>query len=271
MKSSIKHSLRSLAEASGFDVRKTSVYTSPKLRHHLLFSRLQIDLVVDVGANTGQFARQCRAAGYQGEIISFEPSATAHASLLRSAAADPLWNVAGRMALGAADGEIEINIAANSYSSSILPMLHTHLSAAPASRYLHKEKVPLHRLDDVLVPLTRHIPDCHIPDRHIFLKLDVQGYEPHVLAGAPQLLAHTSAVQLEMSLLPLYEGEVLMPEICARMTADSFDLWDLEPSFRDPTTGRLLQVDGIFTRPFSDLPILEKPASPRQTRTKEPA
>jgi FkbM family methyltransferase len=276
MKSSIKHTLRSLAEASGFDVRKTSVYTSPKLRHRLLFSQLQIDLVVDVGANTGQFARQCRAAGYQGEIISFEPSAAAHASLLRSAAADPLWNVAGRMALGAADGETEINIAANSYSSSILPMLHTHLSAAPASRYLHKEKVPLRRLDDVLVPLTRHIPDPHIPDRqipdrHIFLKLDVQGYEPHVLAGAPQLLAHTSAVQLEMSLLPLYEGEALMPEICARMSADNFDLWDFEPSFRDPTNGRLLQVDGIFTRSSSDLALLEKPASPRQTRTKEPA
>jgi FkbM family methyltransferase len=266
MKSSIKHSLRSLAEASGFDVKKTSVYTSPKLRHRLLFSQLQIDLVVDVGANTGQFARQCREAGYQGEIISFEPSATAHASLLRSAGADPLWNVAGRMALGAADGEIEINIAANSYSSSILPMLHTHLSAAPASRYLHTEKVPLRRLDDVLIPLTRHIPD-----RHIFLKLDVQGYEPQVLAGAPQLLAHTSAVQLEMSLLPLYEGEVLMPEISARMTADNFALWDLEPSFRDPTNGRLLQVDGIFTRSSSHLPLREKPASPRQTRAKQPA
>jgi FkbM family methyltransferase len=266
MKPSIKHTLRSVAEASGFDVRKTSVYTSPKLRHHLLFSQLHIDLVVDVGANTGQFARQCRAAGYQGEIISFEPSATAHASLLRSAAADPLWKVAGRMALGAADGEIEINIAANSYSSSILPMLHTHLSAAPASRYLHTEKVPLRRLDDVLAPLTRHIPD-----RQIFLKLDVQGYEPQVLAGAPQLLAHTSAVQLEMSLLPLYEGEVLMPEICARMTADSFALWDLEPSFRDPTNGRLLQVDGIFTRSSSPLPLLEKRATPRQTRAKQPA
>jgi FkbM family methyltransferase len=238
MKSSIKDALRSLAEAAGFEVRKTSVYTSPKLRHHLLFTQLQIDLVVDVGANTGQFAHQCRAGGYNGEIISFEPSAAAHASLLQSAKADPLWNVADRMALGAADGEIEINIAANSYSSSILPMLDSHLSAAPASRYLHKEKVPIRRLDEVLVPA----------NRNIFLKLDVQGYESQVLAGATQLLAHTLAVQLEMSLLPLYEGEVLMPGICATMTGSGFELWDFEPSFRDSTTGRLLQIDGIFTR-----------------------
>jgi FkbM family methyltransferase len=242
MKSSFKDALRSLAEASGFEVRKTNVYTSPKLRHHLLFSQLQIDLVVDVGANTGQFAHQCRAAGYKSEIISFEPSAAAHASLLQCAEADPLWNVADRMALGAADGEIEINIAANSYSSSILPMLDSHLSAAPASQYLHKEKVPIRRLDDVLVPT----------NRRIFLKLDVQGYESQVLAGATQILAHTLAVQLEMSLVPLYEGEVLMPGICATMTDIGFELWDFEPSFRDPATGRLLQIDGIFTRPSFD-------------------
>jgi FkbM family methyltransferase len=253
MRSSIKEVLRSLAEASGFQVRKTSVYTSPKLRHHLLFSQLQIDLVVDVGANTGQFAHQCRAAGYKGEIISFEPSAAAHASLLQSAASDPLWNVADRMALGAADGKIEINIAANSYSSSILPMLDSHLSAAPASRYLHKEKVPIRRLDDVLRPA----------GRNIFLKLDVQGYESQVLAGATQLLAHTLAVQLEMSLVPLYEGEVLMPGICAAMTGSGFELWDFEPSFRNPTTGRLLQIDGIFTRPsFDRSPAHAQPASP---------
>ena len=238
----LKHTLRSLAEASGLEIRKTSVYTSQKLRRHLLLSQLQIDLVVDVGANTGQFAHQCRAAGYQGEILSFEPSAAAHAGLLQSAAADPLWNVADRMALGAADGEIEINIAANSFSSSILPMLDSHLSAAPASCYLHKEKVPLRRLDDVLVP----------GGRNIFLKLDVQGYEPQVLAGATQLLAHTLAMQLEMSLVPLYEGELLMPEICAAMTGSGFELWDFEPSFRNPITGRLLQIDGIFTRPSLD-------------------
>jgi hypothetical protein len=123
-------------------------------------------------------------------------------------------------------------------------MLDTHLSAAPESRYLHKESVPVRRLDDILPP-----PDS---TRRIFLKLDVQGYEPQVLAGATRLLTHTLAVQLEMSLIPLYRGEVLMPEISARMKDTGFELWDLEPSFRDPTTGRLLQVDGIFTRPSLD-------------------
>jgi FkbM family methyltransferase len=243
MNTHLKDTLRSLAEATGLELRKTSVYTSQKLRHQLLFSQLPIDLVLDVGANTGQFVHQCRAAGYKGEIISFEPSAAAHAGLLQSAAPDPFWTVADRMALGAKTGEVEINIAANSYSSSILPMLDSHLAAAPHSAYLQKEKVPLRRLDDIVPSNT--------PGRHIFLKLDVQGYESHVLAGATQLLNHTLALQLEMSLLPLYEGETLMPQMHAAMTAKGFDLWDLEPSFRDPATGRLLQIDAIFLQSAS--------------------
>jgi FkbM family methyltransferase len=255
MNTHLKDTLRSLAEATGLEIRKTSVYTSQKLRHQLLFSQLPIDLVVDAGANTGQFVHQCRAAGYKGEIISFEPSAAAHASLLQSAAPDPLWTVADRMALGATTGEVEINIAANSYSSSILPMLDSHLAAAPNSAYLQKEKVPLRRLDDILADLLADHPADHLaataPSRCVFLKLDVQGYESQVLAGAAQLLNYTLAVQLEMSLLPLYQGETIMPQMHAAMTTKGFDLWDLEPSFRDPKTGRLLQIDAIFLQSAS--------------------
>jgi FkbM family methyltransferase len=251
MKSSLKNALRSITEATGHEVKKISVYTSPKLRLRLLFSQLHIDLVLDVGANTGQFARQCRAAGYRGKILSFEPSASAHVELLHSAASDSLWTVADRMALGATNGEIEINIALNSYSSSILPMLDAHLSAAPNSAYLQKEKVPLRRLDDALADLLA----ATTPGHTIFLKLDVQGYESHVLAGASQLLANTVALQLEMSLLPLYAGETLMPQMQANLITKGFELWDFEPSFRDPATGRLLQVDGIFLRQPSGTPL----------------
>jgi FkbM family methyltransferase len=240
MTQSLSHSVRSAVEATGYQIRKTSVYSSQKLRYSKLFSLLGIDLLIDVGANAGQFATLCRAHGYQGSILSFEPSSAAHRELLKAAVSDPFWTVADRMALGAVSGEVEINIAANSFSSSILPMLDSHLSAAPESQYIQREMVPVRRLDDVL---PEDAESCKI-----FLKLDVQGYEPQVLSGAAHTLTQTSAVQLEMSLLPLYEGEQLLPQMSAAMKARGFDLWDLEPSFRDTSTGRLLQVDGIFTR-----------------------
>jgi len=236
----IKDTIRSIVEAAGLEIHKTSVYSSQKLRYRRLFFLLKVDLILDVGANTGQFGELCRSLGYKGHILSFEPSFTAHQKLLLNTAADPLWTVAERMALGAASGEAEINIAANSFSSSILPMLDSHLSAAPHSGYVHQEKVPIRRLDDVVTPSFR--------DSRVFLKIDVQGFERQVLSGAPETLARALAVQLEMSLLPLYQGEALMPEICAEMSDGGFDLWDTEPSFRDPASGRLLQVDGVFVR-----------------------
>ena len=62
---------------------------------------------------------------------------------------DPLWDVYPRCAIGDHNGEVEINIAGNSESSSILPMLESHRSAAPDSAYQGKEIVPIKTLDDV--------------------------------------------------------------------------------------------------------------------------
>jgi hypothetical protein len=80
------------------------------------------------------------------------------------------------------------------------------------------------------------------------LKIDVQGYEKQVLEGAPRVLGSCRAVIAEMSLLPLYEGQVLAKELWNQLTEQGFEPWSLEPGFRHPATGRMLQLDGIFVR-----------------------
>ena len=137
-------------------------------------------------------------------------------------------------------------------SSSVLPMLDTHLTAAPGAAYVADETVPLHRLDEILpslVPLT---------GRRCFLKMDVQGFERAVLDGAAGVLSGDSVlgVQAEMSLVPLYEGAMLWRETVDRMATEGFDLASLVPGFSDPASGRLLQADGVFVRPglFADEP-----------------
>lgn len=112
--------------------------------------RFGCDLVLDVGANTGQYAARLRELGYGGKILSFEPLPDAHAQLLARAAADPLWEVHPRCALGAAAGTGALNVAGNSVSSSLLPMLDLHAAAAPRSIYIGQVETPVTTLDALL-------------------------------------------------------------------------------------------------------------------------
>jgi FkbM family methyltransferase len=147
----IKDAVRGLIRNFGYDVRRYRPQDDPSRRFQLSLQRRGVTVVLDVGANIGQFARAIRKAGYRARIISFEPLSVAHAKLLVSAQRDPLWDVAPRCALGASHGELQINIATNSQSSSILNMLERHISADPGSGTLGQEAVTMTTLDSFLV------------------------------------------------------------------------------------------------------------------------
>ncbi|MDA8893893.1 hypothetical protein N9I93_00205 [Amylibacter sp.] len=82
------------------------------------------------------FGSSIRAFGFEGSIISFEPLPDAHILLQKAAASDALWTVAERMAIGDSEGDVTINVSKNSVSSSILPILNSHVEAANESAYV---------------------------------------------------------------------------------------------------------------------------------------
>jgi hypothetical protein len=82
----------------------------------------------------------------------------------------------------------------------------------------------------------------------VYLKIDTQGFESKVIAGAEQVLSRIDTIQLEMSLVPLYEGELLFDEMCRLMMNKGYSLVSAEAGFSDETSGQLLQMDGIFHR-----------------------
>jgi hypothetical protein len=145
------------------------------------------------------------------------------------------------MAIGARSGEIEINIAENSVSSSVLGMLDLHVNAAPESRYIGKESVRVQTLDDAVAG---HIEGGCKP----FLKIDTQGYEWEVLEGAAATLARACGIMCELSLSPLYDQQRSWKDVVARVEGAGFALWSLDRGFTDPATYRVLQADAVFFR-----------------------
>lgn len=232
---------RAICRKLGIEIKRYQPGSSYWSSIEQMLNNQEINLVLDVGANIGQFAGTLRQSGYPNRIISFEPQLAAYQQLLRNSASDPHWTVAPRMAIGDIDGEISLNISENSVSSSITDMLDAHLEAAPGSRYIGRENVPIFRLDTLaqsLIPFSTRT----------FLKIDTQGYESQVLAGASRLMPSLCGLQLELSLVPLYSGTGLFIETIQSLKMMGFELYGLYDAFSHPETGRMLQVDGVFFR-----------------------
>lgn len=235
--------IRQPLRAVGMDLIRWSPESSLEAALARMLRFHNVDTVLDVGANEGQYALSVRRLGYCGHIISFEPLTVPYQRLEKCAANDPSWTVAPRMALGDHEGEVSMNVASNGgASSSVFRMLETHERAAPDVRYIGSEVVKISRLDYVIGKLLKS------DKGNIFLKVDVQGYELQVLDGATALLDHVVGAQLEVSTVRLYEGQPTLPKVSEYMTSRGFEIWGIIPGFTDNLSGRMLQADVIFFR-----------------------
>jgi FkbM family methyltransferase len=235
-RTAVKNGMRKLGYiASQYDHRR-----DPLAVRKRFFETYGINLVLDVGANSGQFAQQLIESGYAGEIVSFEPLSSAFEKLSETAQKHSNWH-AVHCALGHEEGSAEINVAGNSWSSSLLAMLPAHVESAPHSAYVTKETVQIRTLD-ALYPRYSSIGS------RAFLKIDTQGYTMKVLEGGIHTLEAITGLQVEMSLVPLYDGEPLIGEMVSFLQDKGFTLVFVVPGFIDNSTGQQLQVDGVFFR-----------------------
>lgn len=206
-----------------------------------ILSHEAVDAVLDVGANAGQYGLSLRREGYAGPILSFEPLPGAHAALAAAAAGDPAWRVAPPMALGEVAGEVVIERSAESDMSSILPQSPLLQALSPSSAVIERLAVPCARLDELgelLDPAWRRL----------HLKIDVQGFEPHVLSGAEQLLPRIATIQLELALQPVYAGEVDWRVMVDRLQELGFRPALVLPGYFERKLARMLQLDMVFAR-----------------------
>lgn len=228
----MKQLAKSILRRFGLTIIRTSEWAQ-------IFKTLEIENVFDVGANKGQYGEAILNGGYSGNIVSFEPISEAHTELSKISKKYENWLVHPRCAIGDSSKTVSLNISKNSYSSSLLPMLPSHLAAAPSSIYVGQEEVEMITLDSL-------IEDYQYENKRNFLKIDVQGAEKLVLDGATQFMKSTHGIQVEVSSIPLYEGEASFDLLNQMLNESGFFLWDIKPEFRHPKTGQLLQFDAFF-------------------------
>ena len=237
----VKQLIKNIFNSVGLEVQRNQPLNEAGTQIYQAIKKINTDIILDVGANTGQFSLEIRKKGYNGKIVSFEPLLSARKKLIEYSLKDKNWLIHDQAAIGDHNGFIDINISKNSVSSSILPMMSSHSDAEGNSVYIGSERTAIITLDSV--------EDAYLNDSsNCFIKIDTQGYESQVLDGAINTLKKAKGILCELSLVPLYEGQHLWKEIIERFEKEGFVLWSLHKAFTDKRNGRTLQMDAVFLR-----------------------
>jgi len=202
----------------------------------------KIDLVIDVGANVGQFGQSLREGGYKGRIVSFEPIESAFRELSKKASADANWQ-AFHCGLGAAHGEAIIHVSELTVCSSILDL--TSVASLHDSRVAvtRTEKIEIRTLDEVAASLSGRI----------LLKIDTQGYEKQVIEGGPQTIARVKGILMELPVIHVYQGEWQFHEAAKYMADLGFVPAQIQPvGYHGKDNVSVVDVDCLF-RPLSEI------------------
>jgi FkbM family methyltransferase len=202
-----------------------------------LLKRQRVNVFLDVGANKGFFAKHLRQCGYQGHIFSFEPIKSDCDHIRKLAAGDDKWMVLEH-ALGSEEKSRQFNVSTISGQT----VLSSFLDRKGGSSDTVPVSVQIKRLDEVLPKLIEAIQAPRI-----FLKMDTQGFDDHVVDGATGCLDLILGLQSEVSVVPLYEGAIAYTDALSRYQTLGFDLIDLFVVNRT-TDGRILEYDCLMRR-----------------------
>ena len=200
-----------------------------------LLQQLQIDCVLDVGANRGQFAQELRKIGYQGRIVSFEPLRAEFQTMSKLMQGDKNW-LGFNMAMGDADEQKDIIISGNTlYTSFLEPAFET--------QHIESQNVQVRRLDTFLPEV---LPELQAS--RVFLKMDTQGYDLRVFAGASGVKGCIRGIESELSIQPIYQDMPHYLEALRVYEAAGFELFNLSVVNRIESGG-LLELNCFMRRP----------------------
>ena len=230
---------RRLAYLFGYDLIRLKKTKHLSAEHHLrlLTEGLAVDAILDVGANTGQFATLVRSLGYQGYIFSFEPIPELYELLCGKAKTDNKWFVYP-VALGSSDGNEDLLVTRDSAFSSFYQPSTYALNRWELAKIESRITVDVKRLD------TFHAEVLSEFDTHrMFLKMDTQGHDLEVFKGATGVLPKLVGLQSELQVIPAYEQVAGYLSVLDAYSQAGFALTGLYPISRDKETLAVIEFD----------------------------
>jgi FkbM family methyltransferase len=239
----VKQSVLRVSRSLGYDIVPLREMKERDLALHLreLLRRLDIDCVLDVGANAGQYGDFLRnKVFYDGPIVSFEPVARHVQALRERSGGDSDWHVEG-YALGSREGSLPINVmVSDQFSSFLEPEPEAVSEFAHLNTPCHSETVKVRTLDAVLPALQQRLGF-----QRPYLKIDTQGFDIEVLRGAGSSLPHIKALQTEASVIGIYKGMPPYMETIRYLDERGFDITGIYPVSRDSAL-RLVEFDCVM-------------------------
>ena len=223
-----------------FNLQLNKITLSNNFYYHIVktLEFYDIDLVIDIGANEGQFAKKIIEYGYKNEIISFEPMKSAFIELEKNSKKLTQWKTVN-LGFGKENSFEFLNISKNSVSSSILQVLKTSTDVEPDTKFISKEKIEL-------ITLNQYLSNNEYKDKNIFVKIDTQGFEKNIILGAEKVKDKIKGFLVELSIVKLYSSTEPFSEMIDFLNKLGFELWSIERGFSNKKTGQTLQVDAIF-------------------------
>jgi FkbM family methyltransferase len=209
----------------------------PGAEHRFVLSK-ELNTIVDIGANKGQFALACIEWAPNATVISFEPLPGPSQVFTRLFKHNQNVQL-HKFAIGPKHDKVVMHVSAREDSSSLLPIGVQQITAFPGTHESYQSYIEL-------APLSAFMNSGSIK-APAFLKIDVQGYEMEVLIGCQSLLENFNFIYCECSFIELYSGQKLVGDIIKWLENINFSIVGVFNVSYDKL-GMPIQGDFLFER-----------------------
>ncbi len=234
----IKRIISSLLSIFGYQVKRIDKSLDKELGNWEWFKKYPISTIIDIGANEGQFASEILKIFPAAEIYCFEPLPGVFEKLKLNFIGHGNMHFHN---IGLGEKEEEIEIFENEYSpsSSLMEMLDLHKKNFNFAVKSEPKIISLQRLDNFY---------SEIKKGSLLIKIDVQGYEMHVIRGGEEMIKQADLIIIETTFQRLYKGQPLFNDLYQYFTANGFYFAGNVQQLLSPVDKQILQADSVFIR-----------------------